>query len=182
MSNSPLPILRGRFARLARRSNEIWQGGVVSLPVWLVDDDPNAAPTRPMAVVWVSQRTGLSHVSEIDDEADVTTDEVLRALFTFAVDEARELEGRPATIEITDAALRDALQAALTDLDTTVTLVEALPLVDELLRDDEIEEYGEYRPNLLDVPGMTIERYARLPTPPRDSSSHRRGDDSPMTS
>jgi tetratricopeptide (TPR) repeat protein len=159
MSSSPLPILRGRFARLARRSNEIWQGGVVSLPVWLVDDDdPHATPARPRAVVWVSQRTGLSHVSEIEDGVDATTEDVLRALFTFAVDDARELEGRPATIEVTDAALRDALHAALTELDTTVALVDALPLVDELLRDDEIEEYGDFRPNLLDVPGMTIER------------------------
>jgi tetratricopeptide (TPR) repeat protein len=132
---------------------------VVSLPVWLVDDDdPAATPARPRAVVWVSQRTGLSVATRIEDEADATAEDVLRALFAFAVDEARELDGRPATIEVADAALRDALDAALTGLDTIVMLVDALPLVDDRLRNDEIEEYGDHRPNLLDVPGMTIER------------------------
>lgn len=159
MSSGPLAIPLGRFARLAQRSQEVWQGGVVSLPVWLGDeDDPEAAPTRPRAVVWVSRRTGLFHVTELEDGDTPTPEAVLRVLLAFAVDEARQLEGRPATIEVTDVALRDALDAALAGLNTTVALVDALPLVQEALRNDEIEQYGVYRPNLLDVPGMTVER------------------------
>lgn len=158
-ARTPLTIALDRFRRLPRRTNELWQGGIVSLPVWVVDeDDHESVPTRPAAALWVSRRTGLVHLTEIDDRDDPTPEAALRALLDFGVDDARQLEGRPTTIEVRDAALRDLLVASLDDPDTTVSLVESRPLVEEALRNEEIEEYGDHRPNLLDVPGVTVEQ------------------------
>jgi tetratricopeptide (TPR) repeat protein len=158
-ARAPLSIAIGRFARLPQRSNELWQGDLVSLPVWIGDEnDPDVPPTRPRAAVWVSRRTGLVHVTELEERHEATAEDALRALLAFAVDEARQLEGRPATIEVRDRSLRDALADVLTGLTTTVALVDALPLVQDALRNEEIEEYGDPLPNLLDVPGMTVER------------------------
>jgi tetratricopeptide (TPR) repeat protein len=158
-SRASLTVAVDRFKRLPQRSSELWQGGIVSLPVWLIDeDDPDATPTRPRAAVWVSRRTGLMHVTEIETDDEATPELALRALLDFGVDEARQLEGRPATIEVCDAALRDVLADALREAATSVALVDSLPLVDDALRNEEIEEYGDYRPDLLGVPGMTVER------------------------
>ena len=59
--NQPLPVLIQRFRRLARRSDEVWQGGRLRLPMW-VEDGPDGKPARPWGAVWVSLRTGLVNV------------------------------------------------------------------------------------------------------------------------
>ena len=46
----------GRFMRLARRSQERWQGGIVRLPSWV--EEPGG-PFRPWGGIWVSRSTGL---------------------------------------------------------------------------------------------------------------------------
>jgi tetratricopeptide (TPR) repeat protein len=159
VSRPSLTVAIDRFARLPQRSNELWQGGIVSLPAWVVDeDDPEAVPTRPLAAVWVSRRTGLLHIAEIDERDTPTPEHALRALLDFGVDEARQLEGRPATIEVDDGPLREALAAALEPLGATVTLVDDLPLIRDAMRTYEIEEYGDHRPDLLDVREMSVEQ------------------------
>lgn len=56
MPVSPLEL--ARFQRLALRSSDVWQGGIVRLPAWISenDDDP---PYRARGAFWFSTRTGL---------------------------------------------------------------------------------------------------------------------------
>ncbi len=72
---------------------------------------------------------------------------------------AKELEGRPARIEVRDPALRDALAAPLAALGTAIVVVEDQPAVLDALRTfEEEEEDGDPMPGLMEAAGMTIER------------------------
>ena len=46
-----------RFLELPRMAAEVWQGGLVRLPVW-INHGPDGKPYRPWGAVWVSRRTG----------------------------------------------------------------------------------------------------------------------------
>jgi len=53
-------LLLARFMRLPRRSADTWQGGILSMPMWV--DGPDGTPYRPWGGVWVSLETGLGNV------------------------------------------------------------------------------------------------------------------------
>jgi len=58
---SPIsPTVVARFAGLPKMAGEVWQGGLIRLPVW-VEDPPGAKPYRPWAAFWASLRTGRLH-------------------------------------------------------------------------------------------------------------------------
>jgi tetratricopeptide (TPR) repeat protein len=152
------PIELARFKRLAVRSSDVWQGGIVRLPAWVSenDDDP---PYRARGVFWFSTRTGLVWPSpeSVRDTPDV--DLALRGLMDFAKKYDRELLGRPSRIEVTDAALADSLRSALSDPDTTIAVVAELPNVREAM-----QAFAKYQtdeeempPALLDAPGVTLD-------------------------
>jgi hypothetical protein len=48
------------FKRLPRRSDEVWQGGLVRARTWV--EEPDGRVRRPWAAVWVSLATGLVNV------------------------------------------------------------------------------------------------------------------------
>ena len=85
-------------------------------------------------------------------------DLALAAFLEFGLKWAKELEGRPARIEVRDASLRDALAGPLATLDTTVALVEDVPAVREALHNLEAQSTGERLPGLLESPGMSVDR------------------------
>ena len=83
----------------------------------------------------------------------------MRALVDFARKYERELLGRPSRIEVTDAALAEALRGALGDPGTTIAVVPDLPNVRKAMRAfEKYQSEGEgLPPALLDSPGVTLE-------------------------
>ena len=58
----PVPLALGRFKQLPQRESKVRQGSIRTMPVWIDNpDDPGGPPYRPIAVFWVSLRTGLLH-------------------------------------------------------------------------------------------------------------------------
>jgi len=57
-----------RFMRLARRSSDTWQGGLVKMPMWVGEQDEK--PRRPWGAVWVSLETDLVSVKLAEGEPD----------------------------------------------------------------------------------------------------------------
>lgn len=106
----------------------------------------------------MSLRTGLLHVDLAKEGEEAGAELALATLLEFGLKWAKELDGRPARIEVTDPALRDALAAQLAALDTGITLVENQPAVRDALRNLEESQFGERIPGLMESPGMSIAR------------------------
>jgi tetratricopeptide (TPR) repeat protein len=157
---SPASVTLTRFKRLPQRAAEVWQGGIVRFPIWAEDPaDPDGPLLRPTGAIWVSLRTGLFHTVRAKVGADATPQLALDALLEFGLKRAKELDGRPARIEVRDPGLRDALAASLAALDTGIVVVEDQPAVRDALRTlEEEEEEAEPRPGVMETPGMSIER------------------------
>jgi tetratricopeptide (TPR) repeat protein len=158
----PIPLAMGRFRRLAQRSTEVWQGSLRKLPAWIDNPaDPDGPPHRPAGAVWASVRTGLFHL-ELPEEGEAVTPQLaLRAFLQFGVKWAKELDGRPAHVEVDDPHLRDALEPALAELKTPVILVRDLPLIKDTLFDLEAAAQEGFRaPGALEAHGVTPERFA----------------------
>jgi tetratricopeptide (TPR) repeat protein len=157
---TPVSVALGRFRRLPQRAGEAWQGGIVRLPMWIENPaDSEGPPLRATGAIWVSLRTGLVHIDLAKEGEEATPELALATLLEFGLKWAKELDGRPARLEVRDAALRDALAASLTALDTTITVVEDLPAVRDALRTfEEHEAEDEPIPGLLAAPGMSIDR------------------------
>ena len=156
----PTSVTIARFKRLPQRAGEVWQGGIVRFPAWTEDPaDPDGPPLRVSGAIWVSLRTGLVHAAQAKAGGEPTPELALATLLEFGLKRAKELEGRPARIEVRDPGLRDALAAPLAALDTGIVVVEDQPAVRDALRTfEEEEENGEPMPGLLEAEGMSIER------------------------
>ena len=154
----PVPLALGRFKQLPQRSTEVWQGGLVRMPMWI--DDPvnpdEAPPYRPTGVIWVSLGAGLMHVDLAKSEDAATPAFALATLLEFGLKFNRSGMGRPSRIEVADPALRDVLADMLVPLNTTVDLVPALPAVAQALQSFEEHSGGGSRiAGLLESPGVT---------------------------
>lgn len=160
VSTTPLPLALGRFKRLPQRTGEVWQGGLVRLPAWI--DHPTDAegePSRPVGALWVCLRTGLIHLALPPDGSPASPEFALTALLEFGLKWSKGLEGRPARVEVRDAALRDALADPLATLSTSVVLVDDMPAVREVLTNFETEATdGRRFPGVLESPGVTVGR------------------------
>ena len=157
---SATSIIQARFKRLPQRAAEVWQGGIFRFPIWAEDPvDPDGPPLRPSGAIWVSLRTGLVHAVLAKAGKEATPELALETLLQFGLKRAKELEGRPARIEVRDPALRDALAAPLAALDTAIVVVEDQPAVRDALRTFEAEDGdGDSIPGLMEAPGISIER------------------------
>jgi tetratricopeptide (TPR) repeat protein len=141
----------GRFMRLPRRATDTWQGGLVRLPVWI--DETGGEPRRPWGGVWVSLESGMVGM-QLGAGADWTL--ALEAMIDLGLKFTR---GRPARLQVTDAALGARLVAALGDRDLAVSVVTALP--DALARVREFAEASRgapVPPDALGGRGVTVER------------------------
>ena len=157
---SPTSITLARFKRVPQRTGEVWQGGIFRFPIWADDPaDPDGPPLRPSGVIWVSLRTGLVHAALAKEGGAATPELALETLLQFGLKRAKELEGRPARIEVRDPGLRDALAAPLAALDTAIVVVEDQPAVRDALRTfEEEDEESDPMPGLLEAGGMSVER------------------------
>ncbi len=155
-------IALGRFTRLALRSQEVWQGGLVRMPAWVDNPvDKNGPPFRPVAALWVSSRTGLIHIEFPDDSGGntATPDLALAGLINFGLKEARRLDGRPAVVQVRDADVLRRVSDALSRYDTRVELVDDLPAVRHVLQEMEAGVTdGPRVPGALEAPGVTLDR------------------------
>jgi tetratricopeptide (TPR) repeat protein len=156
----PVPLALGRFSRLPQRTNEVWQGGLVRMPTWFAHPtDPDGAPYRPTGAAWVSLRTGLVHLDLPSEGQAANAEFALAALIEFGLKLAKQLDGRPARLEVRDRSLREALAAALANLSTSVVVVDHLPAVREVLDRFEADSNEGVRiPGLLEDPNIGPER------------------------
>jgi tetratricopeptide (TPR) repeat protein len=153
MSRIPSLMIE-RFKRLPRRTHDVWQGGLVRARTWV--ENPDGGVRRPWAAVWVSSATGMINMELA--ESDVADPSVaLQVLVDLGLKFAR---CRPASLEMTDAALGAQLAEALGDPELAVAVRGDLPEVDRVLREAQrsMEEDGSDLPDTLDARGVTVER------------------------
>ncbi|HEV8641349.1 MAG TPA: hypothetical protein VGV13_09660 [Methylomirabilota bacterium] len=151
----PIPsLVIDRFKRLPRRSEEVWQGGLVRVRAWL--EEPDGALRRPWAAVWVSLATGLVNVQL--ETADAAPDSTL-ALQSLADLGFKFARCRPARLEVADEALGAQLAAALADSELAVSVRDGLPAVHQMVRQmaRQVDD-APTPPDALDAPGVTVER------------------------
>jgi tetratricopeptide (TPR) repeat protein len=154
-------LIVARFMRLARRSADVWQGGLMRMPTWV--EEPGAPPRRPWGAVWVSRETGMVNV-ELADERDWRL--ALQSLTGLGLKFAH---CRPARLEVVDAELGRQLVAALEDPELAVTVVPALPDVEALVsRMAEDLQGAPAAPGALAGRGVTVERVRAFAEAARD--------------
>src|SRR6266545_4025703 len=156
----PLSLALGRYKQLPQRAGEVWQGGLVRLPVWIDHPtDPDGEPFRPTGALWVSLRTGLIHIDLPKDRVTASAEFALAALLEFGLKSLKGLDGRPARVEVPDPVLRGALAEVIGRMSTSVAVVDDMPAVREVLNNLEEEAAGGRRfPGLLESSGVTPDR------------------------
>jgi tetratricopeptide (TPR) repeat protein len=152
----PIPaLIVDRFKRLPRRSDEVWQGGLVRARAWL--EEPDGTARRPWAAMWVSLATGLVNV-RLETAGGAAPDWTL-ALQTLTDLGFKFARCRPARLEVADEILGAELSAALADPELAVTVRDGLPAVREMLRQMARETaHAPPLPDALDAPGVSVEQ------------------------
>jgi hypothetical protein len=145
-------LVTGRFMRLARRSADTWQGGLVKMPLWVGARDET--PHRPWGAVWLSLETDLVNVKLVEGAADWRV--ALDALTELGLRFART---RPACLEVTDRAMADEIVRALGDRELAVKISPDISLAKQRVR--EMAEFSSGRPlppDACGASGVTVER------------------------
>jgi tetratricopeptide (TPR) repeat protein len=157
-------VVIDRFKRLPRRSDEVWQGGLVRARAWV--EGPDGSVRRPWAAVWVSLATGLVNVDLATVDAASGTSLALQVLADLGLKFAR---CRPARLEVADGALGAQLAAALGDSELSVNVRADLPAVDRMIREmEQADDDAPAPPEALDAPGVTVERMREFAAAARD--------------
>jgi tetratricopeptide (TPR) repeat protein len=156
--------LIGRFRRTPALRHEVWQGGVVRLPVWIEPAD-GSEPFRPFGAFWVSLSSGRIDV-RVEPERDGHGAElVLEGLLQFTRQEEKLLHGRASRLHVADPSVRDYLARALADADVQVELVPRVEALDRAAQEYcamvKKEEWGDV-PALLTGDGVTVEVVSRF--------------------
>jgi tetratricopeptide (TPR) repeat protein len=154
--------LLARFARLPRRSQDTWQGGIFRMPMWV--DGPDGTPYRPRGAVWVSLETGLANVKlgeSNEEDGAVALDALLELGFKFA-------QTRPAVIEVADQAFGEQMARTLGDPELAVIVDPHLDEVKAVVERMAADTNGEPPPAALDRAGMTVERMRAFAAAARD--------------
>jgi len=145
-------LVVGRFRRLARRSSDTWQGGVVKMPMWI--GAPGDIPVRPWGAVWVSRETDMVNVKLAEGAPDAGL-----ALDVFLDLGLRFTRTRPARIEVVAPALGEAIARGVGDPELEVHVVDDISLVrDKLGQVVEMTEGKPLPPDALRARGVTVER------------------------
>jgi len=144
-----------RLKQLPQRKNEVWQGGLVKLPMWVQEE--NQQPSRPWLAGWISLNTRLVHTTAPQSREDINFETALQSLVNFACD--KELAGyRPGKIEVKDSALAEHLSGLLAEVDIAVEQRNRLFTFDETIAD--LAEHIDGKPlvpGALDVKGVTVD-------------------------
>lgn len=163
-----------QLQRLPQRRGEVWQGGLVRLPIWgpveRKDEDEEGgcgcgcecADTplfRPVTSFWVSVRTRfLGFTKDVLAEGSKDFAAALTGLAAFATD--ADLAGyRPEKVEVHDPDLAAYLAPLLAEAGIRVDVRAKLPALEETLRSIEEMLTGEPpAPGPLEGKGVTVER------------------------
>ena len=157
-------VLIDRFKRLPRRSNDVWQGGLVRARTWV--EEPDGSVRRPWAAVWVSLATGMINVQLAEDDGAADAGLALQALADLGL---KFVRCRPARLDVTDGALGARLAEALADPELAVSVRADLPDVDRVVREMERGmNDAPALPEALDAPGITVERMRAFAIAARD--------------
>jgi len=155
-TNRPVSIQLGRFAQLPPLARETWQGAIVRLPAW-IERGPDGRPFRPWGAVWVSLSTGRMTLKMQPETGGDPPAVALEALFGFADQERKVLNGRASRLHVADAALRDHLIDALGSTGISVELVPHVDAVAAVLRAYTEHAGGLLPPGPLSGKGVTVE-------------------------
>lgn len=112
-----------QLKRLPQRPDEVWQGGLVRMPSWVVGE--GARPYRPRAAIWIAVKDDKVGPTDMcpPDEANFAM--ALASLVKFATDE--KVGGyRPGRIEVRDAALAEYLAGSLAETGIEVVATDGL--------------------------------------------------------
>jgi hypothetical protein len=144
-----------RLKQLPQRKNEVWQGGLVRVPMWIQEEDEE--PYRPWLAGWISVKTRLIHTTTPQRREEIDFESALQSLANFACDE--KLAGyRPSRIEVKDPALAEHLSGLLTEVDIKVEQRNKLFTFDEMIADMAEHIGGKpLVPGALDVKGITVD-------------------------
>ena len=153
----PTSLSIERFKRLPRRSDDRWQGGLARLPI-RIERGPHGKPYRPWAGIWVSRKTGFTHLKMEPASGAHDWTLALDALVEFGLNQS--LAGyRPGGLEVADGELGARLLDAVGDADMTLTVLRDLPAVRRVLAEMGHQMVGApLPPGALDVPGVTVDR------------------------
>ena len=120
-----------RIRRLRKSRDEIWQGAIVRLPQWVVEE--GQAPVRPIVAVWVSASSGRINTSELRKPSERDPAMLLNAM----VGEGGGGQGmagiRPEKIVVADEAIADYLRRELGD-EAEVSVEAELPGVANVMQ------------------------------------------------
>lgn len=144
-----------RLKQLPQRKNEVWQGGLIKLPMWVQEE--NQEPSRPWLAGWISLKTKLVHTTAPQPREDINFETALQSLVNFACN--KELaDYRPGKIEVKDSALAEHLRGLLAEVDIMVEQRSKLFTFDEMIA--EMAEHISGKPlvpGALDVKGVTVD-------------------------
>jgi len=146
-----------RFKRLPQRSDDVWQGGLVRLPMW-IEQGPDGRPYRPRAGIWVSEKTGFVHF-KMEAQAGAPDHALaLDTLIEFAL-KPRLAGYRPARLQVSDEDLARHLVGTVGNDVFAVTTVPDLPEVRRVLADMSLHlSERPPIPGALDAAGVTSDR------------------------
>ena len=142
-----------RLKRLPQKKNEIWQGGLLRAPAWIVGEDQKYY--RPWMGGWISIKTKQINLSEPAEKKSI--DLALNSLVDFACNS--ELAGyRPGGIDVKDADVAQYLGDLLKDADIVVEQHKKLHTFDEMLESMlvAVNDHDEV-PSALDHKKVTVE-------------------------
>ena len=119
-----------RLRRLPQ-GDDTWQLAVTPMPQWIVPEDSNIEPYRPILSMCCSLETGFVGFGELAEPNEPRANLALRAL--TALPRMGNLKSRPATVEVADPALLDVLRELLDDTGIEVRLTDRVGSLDEVI-------------------------------------------------
>ncbi len=145
-----------QLSELPLREDEVWQGGLIRMPVWISGGDEE--PFQPFIALWVAIESVTAHSGELLRPDELDLQYAVDSLLDFAL--SSDHGGyRPGTIEVHEPALAHRLDR-LRELDIDVQLVDRLEAVDQFLEEMAESQEGDQPevPGPLDGKGVTVER------------------------
>lgn len=149
--------------KLPQQELEVWEGGPIKLPFWIMDDEEK--PYRPILAIWVDADNGHVVCQDLRQELPSSQESLALLLKTMAKP-MMGLPRRPTHIRVKDKAFADFIIDELGSIGITVELVDRFTVVDILIdkvrkmMESEDEDAFEAMPGLLDLEGITPERVA----------------------
>jgi tetratricopeptide (TPR) repeat protein len=121
-----------RLKALPQHSSEVWEGGLLRLPLW--DWDDAGQPYRPWAALWINPARGTLHMGPLQTPGRKSFAMVLEALIDMAT--RPKLAGyRPGVLAVNDSALAEHLGGLLAEANIHVRYESKMENLQKALED-----------------------------------------------